>query len=155
MKANTMKHILVASLFTLLGCTHPQEVKSTPLSGEGKPAAPVELNAEVTPTHARLNVRFEAAADQATITVSAIDGLTLTLAPEASPHPYKQGEVAQLDVDYLGDSGTLVVNVSGTFNGAPQSRVMTFAVGEVKKIEGGTKVKPDNGPGFKATPSGK
>jgi len=129
-------------------------VKSMPLSGEGKPAAPVELTSEVTPTHARLNVRFEAAAEQATITVSALDGLTLTLAPEAAPRAYKQGDVAQLDVDYRGEAGTLVVNGSGTFNGAPKSRVMTFAVGEVKKVEGGTKVQPDNGPGFKAVPSG-
>ena len=149
------RFFLTLSTLALLGCTHPQEVKSTPLSGEGKPTAPVEVAAEVTPEHARLNVRFEAAADQATITVSALDGLTLTLAPEASPRPYKQGDVAQLDVDYRGASGTLVVNVSGTFHGAQQSRVMTFAVGEVKPVESGTKVQPDNGPGFKALPSGK
>lgn len=149
------RFFLTLSTLALLGCTHPQEVKSTPLSGEGKPAAPVEVGGEVTPTHARLNVRFEAAAEQATITVSALDGLTVTEMPEPSPHTYKQGEVTQLDVDYRGESGTLVVNVSGTFNGAPKSRVMTFAVGAVKPVDSGTKVQPDNGPGFKALPSGK
>jgi hypothetical protein len=150
------RFLIALSTVALVSCTHPQaEVKvSAPLSGEGKPAAPAEITAELTPTHARLTVRFEADAEQTRVTIGALDGLSLTLVPEASPRAYKQGAVAQLDVDYTGASGTLVVNVSGTFNGAQKTRVVTFAVGDVKPTSGGTKVTPDNGPGFKALPSG-
>lgn len=152
-----MRSFLLALSTVLLACTHPQtDVKvSAPLSGEGKPGAPVEVTAELTPTHARLAVRFEAAAEQVTMTVSGLDGLTVTTSLPGSERGYKMGELAQLDVDYTGASGTLVVNVSGTFNGARQSRVMTFARGEVKPEQSGTKVTPDSGPAFKALPSGK
>lgn len=153
------RSFIALCLLTLAGCTHPKEnpeakfVSALPLSGEGKPTAPVEISAEVTPSHTRLLLRFEAGAERTTVTVSGLEGLTVTRAPEAAPRSYKQSEVAQVDVDYTGESGTLVVNVSGTFNGAPKSRVVTFAVGEVKLQQGGTKVRPDNGPGFKALPS--
>lgn len=150
-----LRLIFALSTVALMACTHPQEsVKSdsVPLSGEGKPTAPVEISSEVTPTHARLSLRFEAEGE-ATITVNGIDGLTVTSAPEAAPRKYGRGDQTQVDVDYTGESGTLVVNVSGTFNGAPKSRVVTFAVGEVKPVQSGTKVQPTNGPGFKALPS--
>ena len=153
-----MNRILIAFALVFAACTHPQETPdvkvSAPLSGEGKPSAPVDVTAELTPTHARLTVRFEAGADVATISVSGLDGLTVT-APPSSERSYKAAELAQLDVDYAGGSGTLVVNVTGTFNGARQSRVMTFAVGEVKPTSTGTRVTPDNGAPFKALPSGK
>ena len=128
---------------------------AVPLSGEGKPTAPVEISSETTPTHARLTVRFEAGAEQATLTVNGLDGLTVTASPPGSERGYKQGERVVLDVDYTGASGTLVVNVSGVFNGARKSRVVTFAVGDVKPASTGTTVTPDNGPAFKALPSGK
>lgn len=147
------------STVALVACTHPQETPdkqvSAPLSGEGKPTAPVEIASETTPTHARLTVRFEAGAEHATMTVSGLDGLTVTSSLPGSERPYKQGESVVLDVDYAGGSGTLVVNVSGTFNGAAKSRVVTFAVGEVKPVSTGTRVTPDNGAPFKALPSGK
>lgn len=154
-----MHRIFIAlSTLALVACTHPQETPdvklSAPLSGEGKPGAPVEVKAELTSTHARLTVRFEGAAEQATLTVSGLDGLTVTSSAPGAERSYKQAELAQLDVDYTGASGTLVVNVSGTFNGARQSRVVTFAVGEVKPVQSGTKVSPDNGTPFKAMPSG-
>ncbi|MDP2274632.1 MAG: hypothetical protein Q8N23_05935 [Archangium sp.] len=148
------RSIIVVSVLAFGACTHPQVSESAPLSGPGKPAAPVEISAEVTPTHARLALRFESDGE-ATVTVSGIDGLTVTLAPEAAPRKFARGESAQLDVDYTGESGTLVVNVSGSFGGATKSRVVTFAVGDVKPVSGGTKVTPDNGPAFKALPSGK
>lgn len=147
-------------LLSFIGCTHPQETpdqkveKSVPLSGEGKPTAPVEIAAEVAPAHARLSLKFEADAEATTVTFSGLDGLTITSAPEAAPRKYARGEALQLDVDYTGASGTLVVNVSGSFNGAKKSRVVTFAVGQVSPQEGGTKVTPTNGPGFKSLPSG-
>jgi hypothetical protein len=154
-----MNRFLIALVFVFAACTHPQETPdvkvSASLSGEGKPAAPVDVTAELTPTHARLSVRFEAGADQATLTVTGLDGLTVTQAPASSERSYKPAELAQLDVDYTGASGTLVVNVTGTFNGARKSRVVTFAVGEVKPVSSGTKVTPDNGAPFKALPSGK
>jgi hypothetical protein len=156
-----LRLIITLTAISLLACTHPQETpdtkvsKAVALSGEGKPTAPVEISAEVTPTHARLSLRFEANTEQATVTVSGLDGLTITQAPEAAPRKYGQGEVSQVDVDYTGESGTLVINVSGTFNGANKSRVVTFAVGEVKPASSGTKVTPTNGPGIKALPSGK
>ena len=153
-----MNRFLIAFIVVFAACTHPQETPdvkvSAPLSGEGKPSAPVDVTAELTPTHARLSVRFESGADVATISVSGIDGLAVTSAP-GSERSYKAAELAQVDVDYTGASGTLVVNVTGTFNGARQSRVMTFAVGEVKPTSTGTRVTPDNGAPFKALPSGK
>lgn len=153
------RFLIVLSTLVVAACTHPQETPdvkvSAPLSGEGKPSAPVDVTAELTPTHARLTVRFEAGADQTTLTVRGLDGLTVTQAPPSSERSYKAADLAQLDVDYTGASGTLVVNVTGTFNGARKSRVMTFAVGEVKPTSTGTKVTPDNGAPFKALPSGK
>lgn len=151
------RSLIVLSTLVLVACTHPQETPdvktSAPLSAEGKPTAPVEVKAELTPTHARLDVKFEAAMEVVTITTSGLDGLTVTSSPSSSERGYKQGEVAQVDVDYTGASGTLVVNVSGTFNGAKKSRVVTFAIGEVKPSSTGTRVQPDNGPAFKALPS--
>lgn len=146
------RSIIVLSVLSFSACTHPQVSDSAPLSGPGKPVAPVEISGEVTPMHARLTLQFESDGE-ATVTVSGIDGLTVTLAPEAAPRKVLRGQQAQLDVDYTGESGTLVVNVSGLFNGAQKSRVVTFAVGEVKPASGGTKVTPDNGPAFKALPS--
>ena len=153
------RSLLFLATLALAACTHPHETPdvkvSAPLSGEGKPTAPVDVTAELTPTHARLTVRFEAGADQTTLTVSGLDGLTVTQAPPSSERSYKPAELAQRDVDYSGASGTLVVNVTGTFNGARKSRVVTFAVGEVKPTSSGTKVTPDNGAPFKALPSAK
>ena len=153
------RFFIALSTVVLVACTHPQptpEVKtSAPLSGEGKPTAPVEIVAELTATHARLSLRFEADGERATVTVSGLDGLTVINAPEAVPRKYAQGELTQLDVDYSGNSGTLVINVSGTFNGANKSRVVTFAIGDVRPASTGTTVTPTNGPGFKALPSGK
>ena len=157
----SMLRLLVVLSF--VGCTHPQadqkadqkvDQKSIPLSGEGKPTAPVEISAEVTLEHARLSLRFEADAVDTTVTFNGIDGLTVTKAPEAAPRKYSRGEALQLDVDYTGAAGTLVVNVSGTFGGAKKSRVVTFSVGQVSPTESGTKVNPTNGPGFKSLPSG-
>ena len=149
-------------VLAFVGCTHPQAQetpdqkveKSVPLSGEGKPTAPVEIAAEVAPAHARLSLKFEADAEATTVTFNGIDGLTVTNAPEAAPRKYARGEALQLDVDY-GGVGTLVVNVSGSFGGAKKSRVVTFAVGQVPPTESGTKVQPTNGPGFKSLPSAK
>lgn len=140
----------------LMHCTHPQETPdvkvSAPLSGEGKPGAPVEVRAELTPTHARLTAVFEAAAEGVSVVVSGLDGLNVTQAPVAEPRAFKQQEQLQLDVDYEGE-GTLVVSVNGTFNGGKKSRVMTFSVGEVKRTSGGTKVAPTNAPPMKALPA--
>ncbi len=150
------RFFIALSTLTLVACTHPQptpEVKnSAPLSGEGKPTAPVEISAELSPTHARLAVRFEAAAQQVTVAVSGLDGLEVEERPGSEAN-YKASEVAMIDVDYKGPSGTLVINISGTFNGARKSRVVTFAVGEVKPISSGTHVTPDNGAPFKTLPS--
>lgn len=151
------RFIIILSALLFVACTHPQptseEKTSAPLSGEGKPTAPVEISAKLSPTNARLALRFEAAAEQVTVKVSGLDGLTLEPL-QAGEGQYKVGEVALFDVEYTGPSGTLVINVSGTFNGARKSRVVTFAVGEVRLIDSGTKVTPDNGAPFKTLPSG-
>ena len=149
------RFFVAVSAVALVACTHPQptpEVKnSLPLSGEGKPTAPVEISAKLSPTHARLALRFEAGAQQVTVAVSGLDGLEV--APlQGSEHDYKESEVAVIDVDYTGPSGTLVINISGTFNGARKSRVVTFAVGEVMPSSSGTHVTPDNGAPFKTLP---
>jgi hypothetical protein len=150
------RFLFALSTLALLACTHPRETPdvkvSPPLSGEGKPTAPVELTTELTPTHARLSIHFEAEAQQATLTVSGLDGLTVGAVSPGGEHDYKQGQNAQVDVDYSG-TGTLVVNVSGTFNGARRSRVLTFAVGGITPAQAGTRVTPDNGVPFKALPS--
>ena len=81
-----------------------------------------------------------------------LDGLEVEELP-ASERSYKPGDVALIDVGYKGPNGTLVINISGTFNGARKSRVVTFAVGEVTPITSGTHVTPDNGAPFKTLPS--
>ena len=161
--AVALSPIIVAALLSLssspllLGCTHPQEppVKevSAPPSGEGKPMAPVEIAAKLAPGHASFMVRFETKAEHVTVTVSGLDGLTVGSPSSFEGGAFEQAKSAQWEVDYTGSSGTLVVNVSGVFNGAKKSRVATFAVGDVRPISSGTKVSPDNGQPFKALPA--
>ena len=152
------RFLIALSTLVLVACTHPQppveEKMAAPLSGEGKPTAPVEISAKLSPTNARVALRFEAAAEQVLVNVSGLDGLTVEPIKSGEGR-YKVGEVALIDVDYTGPSGTLVINVAGTFNGARKSRVVTFAVGDVKLIDSGTQVTPNNGQPFKTLPSGK
>lgn len=127
---------LVAS-FALLGCTHPTTTKtSAPLPAEGKPMAPVAVDAELGAGSGRITVRFETAASEVNVSVNGIEGLSVTSTTmplaEASA---KQGESRSFDVTFTPGPGRsmLVVNVTGTFGGARSTRVVTFDVGTPTK----------------------
>lgn len=115
--------------------------------------APVEISVKLTPGHASFMVRFETKAEQVTLTVSGLDGLTVGSPSSFEGGAFEQNKSAQWEVDYTGGSGTLAVNVSGVFNGARKSRVATFAVGDAKPTSSGTQVTPENGQPFKALPA--
>lgn len=128
---------IVAACLALAACTHnatpaPTTKVSEPLPAEGKPMAPVDVTAELSSGTARVSVRFVAAASDVTVGVSGADGLKVTSAAapltEASA---KQNETRTFDVAFTPGPGRsmLVVNVTGTFNGARSTRVVSFDVG--------------------------
>jgi hypothetical protein len=144
---------VVALCAALVGCTHDEKtpdrkVLSAPVpQQEGKPMAPVAVTAELGPTRGRVTLTFEAPCEQSVTTVDGVDGLGVALVGAGlGERSFKAGQRASLEVE-LNGTGTLVVRVHGTFNGARKDRVVSFTVA-------GTPVAPDNGPAMKALPSG-
>lgn len=129
---------LMLAVVTMAGCTHadnsaaPATKKVTaPLPENGKAMAPVTAEVVLKPSSAQVTVRFEADGQNVDVGLRGLDGLQVKdFAPLALPQ-VKRGETRVLDVGFTPGPGrsTLVLNVAGTFNGAQQARVMTFAVG--------------------------
>ena len=130
-----MKSLFLSTLL-LVACTTSPKTKET-TTDVAKPGAPTALESQVGDTSAKLSLRFESAGENVSVTVSGIDGLTVTSSAEAlSGASVKRGEVKPLEVTFTGH-GQLVVSVRGTFGGATQARVHSVAIGEqVKKKDG-------------------
>lgn len=156
-----MKTIIcgVVLALSLVGCTSGPKEKpdavanvSAPLPVEGKRSAPVAIDAALRETGAKLTLKFERKGDGVSIDVSGIDGLTLkSEGGVLRDATVAAGETKSFDVTYARGAGrtNLVVNVSGTFDGAPLSRVVTFAIGEGPLTQTGTKVILNDGEAFK------
>jgi hypothetical protein len=126
----------------------------SPLPEEGKPMAPVGIDAQLTPGHARVSVHFETDAEATTITLNGVDGLkVVSLAKAATSQSAKRGETVTVDADLSGTTGLLAVNVTGTFNGAIKSRVVSFTLGDAPpKPSPGEHVQTESG-GLKVLPA--
>jgi hypothetical protein len=162
MYAHPSKLFALCAALAVAGCTHQEKTPdqkvvsvSAPVPhDEGKPMAPVAVAGEIGPTSAQLQLTFEAPGEQVTFSVAGLDGLKVApVNAVIGERSFKAGDRAQLAAD-LNGTGTLVVRISGTFNGARQDRVVSFNVGPVKLDQSGTHVTPDNGEGMKARPSG-
>jgi len=137
-----MKSLFLSTLL-LVACTTSPKTKET-TTDTAKPGAPTVLESQLGDGRAKLSLRFERAGENVSVTVSGLDGLTVTSPAEAvSGASVKSGEVKALEVTFTGQ-GQLVVSVRGTFGGATQARVHTVAIGEVvKKKDGQVQVTSD------------
>jgi len=152
-----MRTLLLSSLIVVAGCTHSEPkpsptVLSAPVPTVGKAVAPVAVDAELTETHAKLTLHFEATGTGLSVVASGLDGLTLTsngaLLTEGA---VKADQSRTFEVDFKRGPGrtNLAVAVRGTFNGAPLARVVTFAMGEGPLQQNGTAVITDDGEAIK------
>jgi hypothetical protein len=138
------------ALVAFLGCTHTAPAAD---SAE-KRVAPVAVEAVLTARRALVTLRFEAAATEVTCGVRGLDGLTVTAPAPLARHDFQLGETAVLEVPLTSAAGTLAVFVSGSFNGTPWSRAVTFAVGPRQGASDSGIVHTDQGP-LEVLPGGK
>lgn len=142
-------------------CTSPavQKPADNPPERKGggdtvKPGAPTKLEAQVTSTGAKLALHFASAGKDVSVTISGIDGVTVTSPAEAlTGASVKAGEVIPLDVTFTGTSGHLVVSVRGNFGGSVDARVHSVQIGDVQLQKDGSKIlKTDDGDTVKVMP---
>lgn len=142
------------ALLALPGCAGLKEGLHAG-DASGKPAAPVAVEAALSPGHARVTLRFLSPATQVAASVWGLDGLAVTPPPALPRTEYRAQETAVLEVPLGSPAGTLAVSVSGTFGGAPYSRAVTFAVGPgAGPGDAGVLVPTDQGP-LRALPAGR
>lgn len=95
--------------------------------------APVAIDATIGAGTAKINVRFQGAAQDVAIAVRGLDGLqvTNTGAPTAGA-TYQQGQSLSFEAAFRHGPGQshLVVSVAGTFRVGRRSTVASFAVGK-------------------------
>jgi hypothetical protein len=149
--------LLLLPMAVLAACTTPTTLTS-PAPLKGKPTAPVAVTAQLSRGAARVQVTFEADAQQVEIAASGVDGLTVTgpavLLEQGS---FARGAQTTYDVPFTPGPGrsTLVVSVSGVFNGGSRARVAAFTVGEGPLAPSpGTVMTTDDGTTVKVLPAG-
>ena len=100
----------------------------------GKPGAAVTVEAALTTQSAHVTVRFDAAAQDATVRVHGVDRLVVTDGASLDVGDVARGDVRELDVVFTPGAARshLVVSVEGTYAGGVRSRVASFAVGEAR-----------------------
>lgn len=100
----------------------------------GKPGASVTVEAAMATGSAHVTVRFDAAAEDATVRVRGVDGLVVTRGASLDVGDVARGDVRELDVAFTSGAARshLVVSVEGTYAGGVRSRVASFAVGEAR-----------------------
>lgn len=149
--------LVVLSVLVFAACTTKVSA-SSPVPVKGKPTAPVAVSAELSPTTARLVLRFEADAEGVEVVAGGVDGLVVegkgVLVQQGA---FKRGEVRTFEVAFTPGAGRsqLAVSVSGTFNGASRARVASFTVGTGPLPESpGTVMITDDGERVKVMPEG-
>jgi hypothetical protein len=153
-----MNFKVLVVLLSLSACTTPTSV-SSPAPTKGKPSAPVEVSAELSPKSARLTVKFESDAQDVDIVASGVDGLVVegqgVLVKKGA---FARGEAKSFEVAFTPGPGrsTLAVSVSGSFNGASRARVASFGVGTGPLPESpGEVMTTDDGERVKVLPAAK
>lgn len=125
----------------------------------GKMAAPVEVNAQLEESSARVTVRFESPATGVRVNVHGVDGLVVTSQPTlAEGVNFPQATTASYDVTFTRGAGRshLVVSVSGEFKGAQRTRVASFAIGtptDSQRSSSATKAEGAGGERIKVMPA--
>ncbi|WP_164001510.1 hypothetical protein [Pyxidicoccus caerfyrddinensis] len=159
-KALTVLSGLLA-LTAPVACSSQAKSTTPPASTDtAKVAAPVAVEAKVDDKQAHVTLRFDSPASDVQVNVSGVDGLAV----KSAGSPVKGGSFARsdetsFDVDFTPGTGRslLVVAVTGTFQGSPMSKVVSFSVGtptaEQQKTSG-TTVTGSDGERIKVMPSG-
>ena len=137
----------------ILGCSHSEKSTSAPLPIEKKPMALVLAVSQFEATQKTLTVTFEAAATDVTFSVNGLDGFKVSTIPNARAQvdfAARETHTIELKLEKENSSGTVALNVTGFFNGAKQTRVMTFDIGMPKAVDSsGTVVKDSTGDSLK------
>ncbi|MDP1823155.1 MAG: hypothetical protein Q8L48_07935 [Archangium sp.] len=133
----------------LVACSTPKEAKAPEdTTATIKPGAPTKLESQLTATSAKLNLRFEGAGENVAVTISGIEGLTVTSPAEAlAGATVKAGDVKPFEVTFTGQ-GHLVVSVKGTFG----ARVHTIAIGDPQPKNDGKTLITNDGDAVKVIP---
>ena len=151
-----MKTILLLSLLAFVGCTTPTSV-SSPAPVKGKPTAPVDVSAELSPRSARVVVKFEGDAQDVEIVASGVDGLVVEgQGALVSKGAFARGDTRSFEVKFAPGAGrsALVVSVAGNFNGASRARVASFTLGAgPMPASPGTVMTTDDGERVKVMPA--
>jgi hypothetical protein len=99
----------------------------------GKPQAPVQIDADVGASSARVRVRFDQAATNVEVRANGVDGLALLADPVlAQGRSVSAGETASFDVLFKPGAGQsmLAVHVRGAFAAGERVAVRAFLVGK-------------------------
>ncbi len=97
-----------------------------------KPQAPVQIEADVAASSARVRVRFEQAATNVEVRANGVDGLALAIDPVlVKGRNVAAGETATFDVPFTAGAGQsmLAVHVRGAFAAGERTAVRAFLVG--------------------------
>ncbi len=145
-----MKTLPLILLVTACCTVHPERSRGADTT---KPGAPTKPEAQVTGNTAKLALHFASAGKDISVTISGIDGVTVTSPAEAlAGAAVTAGEVVPLDVTFTG-RGHLVVSVRGNFGGSVDARVHSVAIGEIQLKDDGSKIlKTDDGDTVKVMP---
>lgn len=121
----------VTVTLAVVGCSHPVRA-SAPVATEGKPSAPVAVEAVLREDSATLTLTFEDDASNVLVGVDGLDGLEVdgsrVVVAEGA---FKRGETRAVEVHFRPGAGRsdLAVSVEGQFRSGRLARVVTFAVG--------------------------
>jgi hypothetical protein len=107
-------------------------VKQPPAGPVGKPQAPVQVDAEVGASSARVTVRFDQAATGVEVRATGADGLSVQGGALASGMAVAAKETATFDVNFTPGAGQsmLVISVRGAFAAGERITVRAFPVGK-------------------------
>jgi hypothetical protein len=120
--------------------------KQPPAGPAGKPQAPVQVDAEVGASSARVTVRFDQAGTGVDVRASGADGLSVQGdGALARGRSVAAGETSTFDVSFTPGAGQsmLVISVRGAFAAGERIAVRAFPVGkpsaeQMSKSDGGT-----------------
>jgi hypothetical protein len=99
----------------------------------GKPQAPVQIDADVAASSARVTVRFDQAGTNVEVRANGVDGLSVAGDPVlARGRSVAAGETATFDVPFTAGPGQsmLAVHVRGAFASGERAAVRAFLVGK-------------------------
>ncbi len=124
--------LVPALAWALLTSACATSTSQAPLPVEGKPQAPVEVQAELASHGARVTVRFLADVAAAKVEFHGAEGLVVTSPTgEQAIETAARGTERTFEITYTPGPGAslLAVGVTGDFSGAHRRRVVSFTVG--------------------------